>query len=969
MVAKNTLFYPFPTVPEQYSPVFDSVQIFNGTTFADETVDSTSVTSGDVTLGSVVNSAYYFGDTADAHWSGFRGSLSIAGLTQSFTSVKTFNGTTWVTETTDANSTGSNDISLTSNVGHKWFFGCANLFEGLRVQKNTSFSYLGSVLKWEYSTGGNTWVEFAPSISFGVDTHLNNNDPTGITNCQMNELCWDSSALSGWTTDTQDGVSAYYIRVTIITPYVNVSGTLVTTVTFTRFQAINGKWQYWNGASWVFFAPKTTDIFSANYTASSGFFLATSLYFSFNPFALTGWANTSGVNSPNLVNGRYIRYLITSDFVTVPIGSYFTHGFYNYLNKTIYCSEVNARTITSAWLRATAIINDDSTDYKGGAVYVRVNGGSWSEYVDQLVYADTGESFTTFIGTDITSQLNSNFTGSSTTIEIATIINCDFEATTTSYISNSQVELGFTYEFNEVGQNILTKTVKYPLPTPINYFTTSYQTIDTLPAWDTFLPEVNKNIRNIVIVMEGSSQCNVATAHTFKYRFDAGADNVFGDVTNPASSEYNVFAAIDLSALATNATHLFEGSSTNSGAKYNPIAFTVYVTYDYDISLSTRVLNSIVSSYDPYLDHMFPTGIAIIIKLNKIIRIAEPGTITIKQSAVRSLFNENASLKFRCKVGAGSVRDYQGSAITINGSSQIFNTVFSSVEVPLVRGANNITTEIDTGGTGSIAFYAKGSNHEIILNYESDIAPSGVNNHNKTIYKYFSGYSEGVAAASTRTILLEFATIVESTFFINEAAFEIKTKSSTSNEVGAIGIFSVSGDDVGSGYHISNTYALANFQERGIKCSVCSILNAFKQYPEQPPLSNPSSYSQRFDIELKRRFTFFNSYSPYRDIWSRYTYHSISKVLTGTITGFSGDGSGITVNIYCVSNGNQLVATVTTSIGGTFSFTCYDETEVLFATAERDDGIIISSQKEANSTSYDISFNSGSSVTSYAFIG
>lgn len=955
MTAKNTLFYPFDSQKDQHALALDSVQIYNGTTYSDETTDAASATTADVTLGTVATSEYNFGKTAGTIWGGIRGSLSTPGVAQAFTAVKTFNGTTFATDTTDANDGDSNDLGLTAGVGHIWYFGCANVWEGFRVQKNTNTAFIGGQLSWEY-WNGSSWTSFTPNVVFGVDIHLNNNDTTGAVNCQYNELAWDSSILTGWATTTVDGVNAYYIRATIVSQFTNNAGSPQSTLAYSRIWSINGRWQYWNGSSWVTFFPKNTDNFNA--TGSSSYFFNGTNLISFNPYEFTGWSDST----INTVNARYVRYYLTSDWVTTPIGNYFASGYVQRINKTIYCSETTSRTITSAWTKAFSVINDDLSDFRGSMTYLKLGSGSWQSYGDQINLADTGESMSVVSCVDVTTQLNSEFTGSSISIDLVNCSLFDYEASATSLISNGHMELGFSYEFDATSQTVFTKTVRYPLQTPTALTTTSYATVGTLPAWDTFLPESNKNIRNIVIKVEGASQNNTSSAHALQYRFDGGADNNFGNVTSQGSSQYGVFGAIDISSLTTNATHTFDIKTSNASARFHPLAFTVYVTYDFDASASSRVLNSVILTLLPNQDQILSTALYPL-KLKEYIRIQEPGTISLRQSAVKALINDQSSLKFRCKVGSGTAVDYAAAAVSMNGEPQFFNTVFTSSDVTIGRGNNEIITEIDSGNTNS---YTRITNYQIILNYESDIDSGGVTRHNNTIYKYFNGAFEAISSTSSRIVDTSFATIPESSYYLNDVAFEILLRSSSS-ENGGITVFSASSDSVGLGEIAYFHYAGFNFAERGIKIFACPVIHSFKNYPEQPipPYDLPNI--KYFDIETERRFGFFNAASGHRDIWSYYTYHTINKTLTGTISGYSGDGSGIAVSIRCASNNGIEVAAATTTIGGNFSFICYDDTEVLYAVAERDDGILISSQQEANASSYDINFSSGGTV-SYGFI-
>jgi hypothetical protein len=68
------------------------------------------------------------------------------------------------------------------------------------------------------------------------------------------------------------------------------------------------------------------------------------------------------------------------------------------------------------------------------------------------------------------------------------------------------------------------------------------------------------------------------------------------------------------------------------------------------------------------------------------------------------------------------------------------------------------------------------------------------------------------------------------------------------------------------------------------------------------------------------------------------TYHGISYTITGSINGYTGDGSGIIVE--CIESGSNntnvgKIFQTTTSVGGVFSGSVYDNTKQYFVTARQ----------------------------------
>lgn len=97
--------------------------------------------------------------------------------------------------------------------------------------------------------------------------------------------------------------------------------------------------------------------------------------------------------------------------------------------------------------------------------------------------------------------------------------------------------------------------------------------------------------------------------------------------------------------------------------------------------------------------------------------------------------------------------------------------------------------------------------------------------------------------------------------------------------------------------------------------------------------------SDKLDIRTSRRYRLSNGplWTGSMGYW--YTYHTITHTVSGTCTGFSGDGSGIPIEIYRVvsSTQDELVLKTTTTIGGVFSTQFVNDSDILFAVARQDD--------------------------------
>ena len=69
-----------------------------------------------------------------------------------------------------------------------------------------------------------------------------------------------------------------------------------------------------------------------------------------------------------------------------------------------------------------------------------------------------------------------------------------------------------------------------------------------------------------------------------------------------------------------------------------------------------------------------------------------------------------------------------------------------------------------------------------------------------------------------------------------------------------------------------------------------------------------------------------------------YSYNEITYVVSGTCAGFSGDGSGIPIEIFRIdSTYDEKILELTTTTGGVFSGVWVDNTDTCYAAARQDD--------------------------------
>jgi hypothetical protein len=95
---------------------------------------------------------------------------------------------------------------------------------------------------------------------------------------------------------------------------------------------------------------------------------------------------------------------------------------------------------------------------------------------------------------------------------------------------------------------------------------------------------------------------------------------------------------------------------------------------------------------------------------------------------------------------------------------------------------------------------------------------------------------------------------------------------------------------------------------------------------------------QRLNIKTARNYRLDLNPVGYSSMGYWYSYNTITYIVSGTCTGFSGNGSGIPVEIFRLDGTyDEKILELTTTTGGIFSGVWVDNTDTLYAAARQDD--------------------------------
>ena len=746
---------------------------------------------------------------------------------------------------------------------------------------------------------------------------------------------WDGSVFTDETTDAGSTT----------TNDVTLSGTLNSIYYFgldNRFTGIkllmqtNGTngvldYEYSTGSgNWSALTLATVRQGSKNLTGASGAHIVT--------FDIpTDWA-TDTVNSAT----RYwVRAKVTTGYTVTPVGSWFVAGGgKDFAQLTAYIPETSSRTFRSVMLEVST---RDRATTSNGAMWamqsiVKVGSGTPSRH--RLEYASGTNSL--FAGSfapvspitmfDITSNFASNFgNGTSQTIDVFFSGLMEQVDGSNGY-TNLTAKLIITYEYDDASVTTRIKTVKIPLESPTSILSASLVEIgtDQVPNLDTFLPEASKTYRDIYFQVEGNENRDSATDWQLCLALDSEAehqDDVHdNNITNPAFYRY-LWKRTDM---ATNATHKFKARSTVANRMRYPCIVLV-VTYEYNESTTTSVLNSIQLPWNSEAPIALSTDTATDVVFN--FPIQEPGTITLKQSGVHVAYKGLPNiLNARIKVGSQALKTYSFNASGCNTYYGYIHRIDSggsqgAAFTPARGIENKVTMQLDRSATDVEPFMTDGI---LYLNYTSDKHSSGTAAHNHTTRWVISPTVFNLSVFTGVKFDATSIVIPESNYYIGNSALAICQYSSLSRPTSSVCIEIKNGEFNNAGWlKIPDIIPLGSGNTRQYVTYYSNTSGLYKKYPTQPS-------SNFLDIENSRKYKMVVSTDSSHMYFHQYvTYHSITYTASGTVSGYTGDGSGISVELHRKDT-DELVGRVTTSAGGGYTLTWYDNTVELYGHARQD---------------------------------
>lgn len=507
---------------------------------------------------------------------------------------------------------------------------------------------------------------------------------------------------------------------------------------------------------------------------------------------------------------------------------------------------------------------------------------------------NSGENYSFLFYRDVTSYFTTNWAGTS--------MSAGARFTVTGVATaNAIAKLIITYTFNESTSNTRIKTVRIPMEGNTGALTTTLANVggvaNQIPNLSTFLPENSVVIRDIF--METYCHTGIAAGTTdiaLNLRFD-GVNTIAATYEAGATTDYSL-KRIDksLTLFNTGATSNYEASTGNVAVPYTCLCGVLHVTYEYNHSGSTTILNSLMM---PVLD---PHGWVEDVDEYTALKIwtVEPGVLTLRQSGVLTSLNDSGAIDFVFKMGAQTDRTYSHPATVRSGNVFQLRRFDSGGQQDSLLTVNTGQTEFDMYfRTTGAALGSYGSNLSgcMYLNYTSGKYSSGDTYHNKTTVWDILPYQTDTLARDTITpSSVPSLDDTNGYFWLNNTGFYIctnLTSTPTNNIPISLAYVRDAGDPLTqfSNLNVYDTMYTSD-DEIGLNLG-WGIYTDFvgDTYSSKPPLQTSrnlviSNFPNVVFIQLLQYVTSFNL---------TYTY-------SGTVTGLP-DGQSCTITSYDYDNG------------------------------------------------------------------
>lgn len=631
---------------------------------------------------------------------------------------------------------------------------------------------------------------------------------------------------------------------------------------------------------------------------------------------------------------KTVEYAFTSRTTTLAPATRF-----DFTQITLYIPETSSRTFRSVSIVHSARDNEAASGafissfmmgIKLGAV--AFNDSTQSGNVQEF-NADQPKCMT--VTRDVTSYFNTNFgSGASQTCQVG----ISWGGIDTI---NHTAKLIITYEYDDSAQDTRVKTVRIPLDGTTGLLTNTLTELGTnqVPNLSTFLPEASKTFRCMWFEVGANEAAQaVTTDFTLGLALDAEVEAADGSHEQALSGSPFYRYIWVRNDMTTNATHAFKARSSVTN-RFDMLNVILVVTYEYSHTSSTSIMNSL------YMPLEINNGFVGYNNENSRYEVkffVEEANVSLKQSGVFLSFSlatdEGTVTGLQAKVGDQSYRSYTMAYSTFEYdkaqfmlSQRIDSGGTAGSGLTLARGENTITLDVQQSSTVDLLASV---GCLVILNYTSDKHASGdgVHNHSTCWHAHGSVITSTSSENSNAGIHEEISSfapnIPETNYYVTNVGFFFYFLSAGLRIPFAVVAEVKAGEAKGDGWNAVASIAAYIASDLGEFNMISNSSDQYTRYPNDLGVD-------RLAIETSRAYKISTAPESIIGGFMWLTYHGITFTIGGTISGYTGDGSGITVNLFR-SDTKEFLTSATTTAGGLFSITWYDDSVQLFCEARQD---------------------------------
>jgi hypothetical protein len=557
----------------------------------------------------------------------------------------------------------------------------------------------------------------------------------------------------------------------------------------------------------------------------------------------------------------------------------------------------------------------------------RLGAAAYTAHNNTNLYTGSGEDLQVFHGVDLTAHFVANWSGTSMTMDAQ--VQIDGTASSLAWL-NLCVTVEITYEYDDTSATQV-KTVFIPLNAPTGALSTAQPAaLSTITALDTDLPEASKVYRNEHIVVQGNIAQNAATTdNAISLRLGATTTHTTNFFEGAQATDYWVKYVWECSAVLDESVNV-DFTMWSSVGRFNHVQAYLVVTYEFDATANTGARVSLLLPLDLH-SPMGGTTASDYQSGSRSLWIAEPGTITTKQIAFYPFWTQISPIStLNMRIGTGSFVSYTDTATQLAGSNGCM--IRNDAAFTLARGKNELNFDVWRSDTTDWGWNISGF---WIINYNCSGKPSGgfgSENHTiqHTLMQPFAG-----ANASSYTVSATSITLPETDYYINAVGVVVETvPNSTATFSGVNAQVERLSAEGGIEWEPLLFDVSTTDPESGLFTGYGQNKHLFKRWPGDPD-------PERIDIETSRRWKLYHNQAASAFSWMQMlvTYHTQTFTVAGTVSGYAdADGAGLTVKLHRTGVGeySEVVKTTTTTAGGVFSFTWYDNTQDVFVSCHED---------------------------------